>query len=159
MVYAAYRCKSVQNDRASRPHVRRCPDPLQQVLERPCGRDAHQQDVALRRPPSNRTRPPRYVLGARGIIWLRRIKRSDSHERRQQMPNRLGIDSRRISLDHTTRLQPAHSRWTAETDSPARVANSDSVARPSAASSRTRIRSISSSASFMAGDYRNGSAA
>lgn len=49
--------------------------------------------------------------------------------------------------------------WTAETDSPARVANSDSVARPSAASSRTRIRSISSSASFMAGDYRNGSAA
>lgn len=151
--------KVFQNDRASRPHVRRCPDPLQQVLERPCGRDAHQQDVALRRPPSNRTRPPRYVLGARGIIWLRRIKRSDSHERRQQMPNRLGIDSRRISWT-TPRDSSRRTRdWTAETDSPARVANSDSVTRPSAASSRTRIRSISSSASFMAGDYRNGSAA
>ena len=45
--------------------------------------------------------------------------------------------------------------WTAETDRRALAANSDSVARPLATSSRTRIRSISSSVSPMAGDYRS----
>ncbi len=46
--------------------------------------------------------------------------------------------------------------WTAETDSPALAANSDNVARPSATSERTKIRSMSSSVSAMAGDYRSG---
>ena len=45
--------------------------------------------------------------------------------------------------------------WTAETDRPALAASSDNVARPSATSSRTRIRSMSSSDSLMAGDYRS----
>ena len=43
--------------------------------------------------------------------------------------------------------------WTAETDSPALAASSDNVARPSATSERTRIRSMSSSVSAMAGEY------
>jgi len=49
--------------------------------------------------------------------------------------------------------------WTAETDRPALAANSDNVARPSATSSRIRIRSISSSVSPIAGDYRSDGAA
>lgn len=47
---------------------------------------------------------------------------------------------------------------TAETDNRALAASSASVARPSATSSRTRIRSTSSSVSLMAGDYRSGGA-
>jgi len=43
--------------------------------------------------------------------------------------------------------------WTAETDSPALAASSDNVARPSATSERTKIRSMSSSVSAMAGEY------
>ena len=46
--------------------------------------------------------------------------------------------------------------WTAETDSPAFAANSDKVARPSATSERTKIRSMLSSVSAMAGEYRSG---
>ena len=46
--------------------------------------------------------------------------------------------------------------WTAETDRPVLAASADSVARPSAASSRIKIRSMSSSDSLMAGDYRSG---
>src|SRR5271165_1731230 len=43
--------------------------------------------------------------------------------------------------------------WTAETDSPALAASSANVARPSATSERTSIRSMSSSVSAMAGEY------
>jgi uncharacterized glyoxalase superfamily metalloenzyme YdcJ len=43
--------------------------------------------------------------------------------------------------------------WTAETDSPALAASSANVARPSATSERTKIRSMSSSVSAMAGEY------
>jgi uncharacterized glyoxalase superfamily metalloenzyme YdcJ len=42
---------------------------------------------------------------------------------------------------------------TAETDNPALAASSDNVARPSATSERTKIRSMSSSVSAMAGEY------
>ena len=57
--------------------------------------------------------------------------------------------------DTTPRASSRRTRdWTAETDSPALTASSASVARPSATSWRTRIRSMSSSASLMGGDYR-----
>jgi hypothetical protein len=46
--------------------------------------------------------------------------------------------------------------WTAETDRPALAASSDNVARQSATSERTNIRSMSSSVSAMAGEYRSG---
>ena len=45
--------------------------------------------------------------------------------------------------------------WTADTDNPALAASSDNVARPSATSERTKIRSMSSSVSAMAGEYRS----
>ena len=63
---------------------------------------------------------------------------------RAEYPDTTPRDSNRRTLD-----------WTAETDSPALAASSAKVARPSATSSRAKIRSMSSSVSLMAGDYRS----
>src|SRR6185312_11625045 len=93
--------KGIQDDGASRLDVRGRPDPLQQILERPGGRDAHQQDVAF----FAGHRVTRFDLldvfqaGGR-IIGLRGIQRSDGHERRQWVPDRLRVDARRVSRDH-----------------------------------------------------------
>src|ERR1700761_5814332 len=80
--------KSIEYDGASGLDVRRCPDPLQQILERPRRLDAHQQDVGL----FAGHRVTRLDLldvfqAARRIIGLGRIQRSDGHESRQQMPD------------------------------------------------------------------------
>src|SRR6516225_3847679 len=148
--------KSIEDDGASRLNIRCCPDPLQQILERSGGLDAHQQDVAFFAGHRMTRLDLRDVFQAGGrIIGLRRIQRGDGNERRQQMPTASGL-IRAEYPDTTPRDSSRRTRdWTADTDSPALDASSASVARPSATSSRIRIRSISSSVSPMAGDYRS----
>src|ERR1700692_73222 len=103
--------KSIENDGAASLDVGRCPDLLQQILERASRLDTHQQDVAFLAGHRVARLDLRDVYQAGGrIIGLRRIKRSNGHERRQQMPDRLRVDARGISRHHAASLQPAHPR-------------------------------------------------
>ncbi len=149
MVYAAIAEKVIQTIAA--PHVRRCRIPLQQVLERPCGRRALQQRLLSSPATSNRTRPLG-MLGARGHHGPGRIRGVTTNAATNAQPPR--DDSRRVSLDlrDSSRRLPGPDRRDRQ---PGSWPNSDGV--------RTSVGSpgdpsISSSASFMAGDYRSSGA-